>query len=264
MARFQKLKIKDASGEAKFKSLVSEGIVVAGLTAAIYFLTFVFEYGYCSYFGIPGFFVEPTTGNILFSALIMSFTVAYFISVGQMPVVFFKMIPSATLKVRLVLVAILWTSYFLSVGGFRWSGLVLAILLTFILLHEYMLNLIFTSGTLNERIASADAYIKRSDSGSLTERSKLYKKILAYFMLTYLALVVAFFSGLAHARLQKGFVVLKSSPEFAVIKRYGDRVIAIRYEGSPAKSTGEFRLLDKDNEREFLNLDDLTISSYKN
>lgn len=263
MARFQKMKVKNSSEGSEAKSILSEGFIVAGMTAAIYFFTFAFEYGYCFYFGIPGFFIEPTTGNVLFSALVMAFAIAYLISVGQLPGELFKKIPSATLKIRLVIVAIIWINYFLSVGGSRWLGLILMVLLTILLLVDYIFSFIFSSGTMSERIASADAYIVRSTSKSMTEQGKLYRKMLTYFMLAYFALLIAFFSGLAHARLQKGFVVLKSSPEFAVIKRYGDRVIAIRYEGSPAKSTGEFRLLDKDNEREFLNLDELTINSYK-
>lgn len=66
-----------------------------------------------------------------------------------------------------------------------------------------------------------------------------------------------------HAKLQEGFIVLKAHRDFAVIKRYGDRLIAVKYVGSPARATGEFRILDKEEDMEFLDSSNLKIQSVR-
>ena len=42
-----------------------------------------------------------------------------------------------------------------------------------------------------------------------------------------------------------------------------DRLIAIRYAGASPRATGEFRVIDKEQDMEFINLDKLTIESVR-
>ncbi|MFG0621780.1 hypothetical protein ACF8OH_15475 [Delftia sp. WSY_9] len=246
------------------RSFISEGLIVAGATAALYMVTFVFEYGYCKYFGIPGFLVEPSTGTVLLSALIISVASVFIFSLSQFPSAMIKKIPWVKLRNRIVVVAIMWT-FALLVGDLSsWTSKTILIISTIIPFLDYIFPMILFSGPIRDRISMAEDMISEEYLKDKNNKNTIVVKFSFYIVLINFALLIAFAAGATHAKIQKGFVVLKAAPDFAVVKRYGERMIAVRYEGTPPRATGEFKILDKEKDVEFINLNKLEISEFKN
>lgn len=245
----------------KPRSVVTDGLIVAGSTAVIYLLTFVFEYGYCSYFGIPGFIIEPTTGTILFAALLISVASLLLVEASHAPRLLLATVPWRGLRSRLVLVAFFWAMPALMGAPYRWYTLLNLIVWTLFILNDYIFALIFRSGSFAERISQGEDDSRTSKSSWDGITKTFGKKAVGWVSIISFAMVCASVAGSMSARFQTGFVVLKSAPDLAVVKRYGDRFIAIRYTGTPAQATGEFLVIDKEKDMQFVNLKELTIES---
>jgi len=245
----------------KPRSIVADGLIVAGSTAVIYLLTFAFEYGYCAYFGIPGFLIEPSTGTVLFAALFISIACVFLVEASHLPRELLATIPWPRLRIRLVLVAFLWGTPALRGVPFTWLMVLNLSVWTLFILSDYFFALFFRTGTFVERISQGekDTNTSKSSWDGVTKTFGL--KAVGWVLIVYSAVMFAWTAGSVHARFQKGFIVLKSTPDIAVIKRYGDRFIAIRYTGTPAQATGEFQVINKDKDMVLVNLDELTIES---
>lgn len=247
--------------EKKPRSLVTDGLIVAGATAGTYLITFAFEYGYCSYFGVPGFVIEPSTGTILFAAFIISATLISLVEASYVPRKLLAAIPWPKLRVRLVLVAFIWGLPALMGVPFNWHHVLSSSIWTLLLLGGYLYALIFMSGSISERISHGEKNIDISHSAWDGPMKIFGVRAVGFMLIFYACVIISWAAGTISARFQEGFIVLKSTPDLAVIKRYGDRFIAIRYAGTPARATGEFRVVDREKDMEFLNLDKLTIGS---
>lgn len=247
----------------KPRSIVADGLIVAGATAAIYFLTFAFEYGYCAYFGIPGFLIEPSTGTVLFAALFISVACVFLVEASHLPRELLAAIPWPRLRIRLVVVAFMWGTPALMGASFPWFMVLNLSVWTLFILSDYVYALICNSGSFVERISQGekDTNTSKSSWDGMTKAFGL--RAVGWALIVYFAMIFAWTAGSMHARFQKGFIVLKSTPDIAVIKRYGDRFIAIRYTGTPAQATGEFRVIDQEKDMEFVNLEELTIESVR-
>ena len=250
-----------ASDTQKPRSIATDGLIVAGATAAAYLLTFAYEYGYCSYFGIPGFLIEPSTGTVLFTALCILLASVLLIDASYLPRELLAALPWRRLRIRLVLVVFIWGAPALMGRPFHWLLVLNLLLWTLVLLSDYLFALLLGSGTVAERIATGEKNTSTSRTswdGPIKVVGTTAVGLILMFLLTT---TVAGVAGTVHARFQEGFVVLKSTPDMAVIKRYGDRFVVIRYAGSPPQATGEFKVLDGQKDTEFLNLEGLSIKA---
>ncbi|MDA8444803.1 hypothetical protein [Paracidovorax valerianellae] len=263
MPRSQRLKAQRAAEVPKPRSLFTDGLIIAGATAAAYLLTFAYEYGYCAYFGIPGFLIEPSTGTILFAAMCILGAIILLIEMSHLPRELLVAIPWPRLRIRLILIALMWITPMLTGAPFRWLMMLSLITWTLILLSDYIFALIFTDGSFIQRMSRGEAETATSKSAWDGVKRAFGATAVGLVLIIYMALLRAWIIGTTHARFQDSFIVLKSAPDIAVIKRYGDRLIAIRYEGTPPRATGEFRVIDKDQAGEFINLNKISIESVR-
>ena len=263
MPRSHRLKTQRAAEVQKPRSLVTDGLIIASATAAAYLLTFAYEYGYCAYFGIPGFLIEPSTGTILFAALFILGAVILLIEMSHLPRELLAAIPWPRLRTRLVLIALMWITPTLTGTPLRWLMTLTLAVSTLLLLSDYIFALIFTTGPLTQRISRGEKETQTSKSAWDGPKRTFGTTAVGLVLIAYMALLGAWLIGAIHARFQDSFIVLKSAPDIAVIKRYGDRLIAIRYEGTPPRATGEFRVMDKDQNGEFINLNKFSIESVR-
>lgn len=263
MPRSHRLKMQRASEAQKPRSIVTDGLIVAGATAAAYLLTFAYEYGYCAYFGIPGFLIEPSTGTILFAAVFILGVGILFIDASFLPRELLAALPWPRLRTRLVLLILMWVTPALMDRPFDWLTVLLLCAWTLVILDNYVYALIFRSGSFAERILQGEKDTEISKSPWDGPNRVFGAKAVGLVMIAYLAIMGAWMIGTIHARFQEGFIVVKSTPDIAVIKRYGDRFVAIRYAGASPRATGEFRVIDREKDMEFMNLDKLTIESVR-
>ena len=263
LPRSHRLKMQRSSEAQKPRSIFTDGLIVAGATAAIYLLTFAYEYGYCAYFGVPGFLIEPSTGTVLFSALSISVAGVLLVEASHLPRVLLARIPWPRLRTRLILVLLMWGAPLLMDIPFTWLRVLNLLLWTLLVLSDYIFALIYNSGSFSERISDGEKDTQTSKTPWDGPMRTFGTTAVGFLMLIYSATLIAWAAGTIHARFQEGFTVLKSTPDIAVIKRYGDRLIAIRYAGASPRATGEFRVIDKEQDMEFINLDKLTIESVR-
>lgn len=247
----------------KPRSIVTDGLLIAGTTAAIYLLTFSFEYGYCAYFGVPGFLIEPSTGTILFAALFISLAGIALVEVSYLPRQVLATIPWPRLRARLVLAVLMWVTPALTGAPFSWLQVLFLSAWTLSIMSDYVFALICKSGSFAERISQGEKNTNTSRSPWDGLTKAFGGKAVSLAIIVYFAVLSAWVAGTIHARFQEGFIVLKSEPDIAVIKRYGDHFVAIRYAGTPAQATGEFRVIDREKDMELINMDKLTIESVR-
>lgn len=164
MPRPHRLKMQRASEAQKPRSIVTDGLIVAGATGAIYLLMFAYEYGYCSYFGIPGFLIEPTTGTTLFAALFILGAYILFIEASHLPRLLLAAIPWPQLRLRLVIVALMWGLPLLMDASFHWLTVLNLSLGTLLVFSDHVFALIFTSGSFTERILQGEKGTETSKS----------------------------------------------------------------------------------------------------
>jgi hypothetical protein len=157
----------------------------------------------------------------------------------------------------------MWITPTLTGTPFRWLMTLNLAVSTLLLLSDYIFALIFTTGPLTQRISRGEKETETSKSAWDGPKRTFGTTAVGLVLIAYMALLGAWLIGAIHARFQDSFIVLKSAPDIAVIKRYGDRLIAIRYEGTPPRATGEFRVMDKDQNGEFINLNKFSIESVR-
>lgn len=263
MPRTYRLKALKAANVGHSRSIVTDGLVIAGTTAAAYIITFAYEYGYCAYFGVPGFLIEPSTGTVLFAAICIFTASALFIDASFLPRELLAALPWPRLRMRLVLVAVLMVTPFILDRPLNWFTVLIAVLWPLILLFDYLMALICKSGSFSDRISEGEknAYVEKSAwDGPMKALGVMPVGLMLAALITMQA---AWLLGTLHAKFQEGFIVLKAEPDFAVIKRYGDRFVAVKYVGAIPRAAGEFRLVDKEKEMEFKALDKLKIESVR-
>lgn len=263
MPRSHRLKMQRAAETQKTRSIVTDGLIVAGATAGAYLLTFAYEFGYCAYFGIPGFLIEPSTGTILFAAIFIFGAAFLCIDASLLPRELLKAIPWPRLRVRLVFLVFIWCSPWLMDIPFDLFAVLFISLWTFILMADHIYALFFRSGAFSERIWQGEKDNETSISAWDAPRKIFGAKAVSSVQIVYLAMLIAYIIGTIHARFQEGFTVLKSAPDIAVIKRYGNQFVAIRYSGASPRATGEFQVISRENDMEFMTLDKLSIKSVR-
>lgn len=56
-------------------SFFSEGLIIAVITSYIYLVAYLYEYGYCSNFGVPKYFISPSLTTLFVSASSIGFLI---------------------------------------------------------------------------------------------------------------------------------------------------------------------------------------------
>ena len=265
MPKTRRLLAKSEEANAKKSVWWSEGVLLALLTAGAYAVTFAFEVGYCNFFNIPLYLIEPSTGSVLLTAIFLGVASMMLIQLGQVTGVALRFIPSTTLKIRIAFGILLWGIPALLVTSWTWLQLVNLCLMTLVLYLDYIFAFIFKRKLpVVERLKFGDEATKVAVLSPFDPiESALGKTASGGAAFIFLTLLIASVLGALTARSQQWFYVLKEDPTLALVKRYGDRFIGIRYSGTPPTTTGEYVIIPVADEKTSLQYVRLTYLKSK-
>lgn len=218
------------------RSLLTEGVVLAACSAYIYFITFVYEYGYCSYFSIPASLIAPNASTFLVAAFALGVTILPALNFLAFTAPLFKAARdperrpyrdvyayTAILSVTGILLAAIY--------GVTLKGAVLYVGSSLAFLAFTFLPAILSDRHLpiSERL-SKHADIQDQDPFVATN---LFDGWMSYRtmrigLLTLIALGVAYLIGDAEARKKKQFLALNADQDLVFLRSFGDLMIFTR------------------------------------
>lgn len=220
----------------RFQNVLTEGIVIALGSAYIYLVTFFYELGYCTHFGIPPAFISPNLTTILVAAAGIGglvFSSLQFLGFS-VPLIRAATNPSdsqrpfrqffATNAMLLILGILLWRAYGLSWKGFLMFS-VLALLLNFMF---FGIGLIVhrKSKSLREKFEA----MSKGEPDAFDIWGLLIEKIgrggVGLILVLVITTGLAYLIGNGEAVRQEKFLFLKEPSDYALLRTYGDLMIA--------------------------------------
>lgn len=261
------------SGQS-IKTYFSDGaVVLAGLTAYVYSVAFSYEYGYCSYFGIPASFITPSITIALIAATSI---VAFLIPLLQMLELFAPILRRANFQNNggivfgyLFFSTVIGLSLFLIFGISRNGALIFVsvfLVVALVLFYELIWKIVkiafsrrYRETVLKEfhdqeaatpEPSKPDAAATQDtptqiDRGSISALlvSKLgHNTMLAFYFLIGIC-YVANLVGYGNASKTTAFLLLKNPENYAVIRNYGDLMIARGLDLKQEAFTSDFLIL---------------------
>ncbi len=229
-------KRQTTSSDKRFSLTLSEGILLAVGSSTAYLLTFQYEKGFASYFGIPPQFVSVGLLNVLYGAILLLVFIYVVFSLGNLSLIFIPTRYSGEpvflrriLELGVTLLPafavaylhnnLLWWSLF--VGG--------ALLLVF---GSFILPL-FRNKTESSYIKKLEAEERKKQNTAVTPTllsltvPRLGPKLplILWYSLMSIFLVAA--AGESAAQSQREFLVTTLAPqsEVVLLRRYGDELI---------------------------------------
>lgn len=214
---------------------VPEALLVAALTGGAYWLTFRYEAAYLGAFGLPPHLVEVSLQTVLTVFLAVSGTIWILFWITNFVATSWPEHPAIQEKVFRVGLVLLFPLWHLFNYGFRTEDwLVYAISLTVIVIFEIVWPfLVFRNKpTFRERIIADEIAEFRVRERGVAGRIFTSLGPTAYSLLVLLVLgsLLANTAGKAKASTQKEFFVFASDPNMAVIRMYGDTIVAIHFD----------------------------------
>lgn len=230
------------SSLGRFQSVLTEGVVIALGSAYVYLVTFFYEIGYCAHFGVPSTFISPNLTTILVAAAgigVLVFSSFQFLGFS-VPLIRAATNPSKSQKpyrqffainaLLLIFGILLWRAY-----GFSWMGFLLfsalAIFLNFIL---FGIGLIIyrKKKSLRKKFEA----INKDESDALDIWGLLFERIgrggVSLVLGVVLTTGLAYLIGNGEAVRQEKFLLLKEPKDYALLRTYGDLVIAVQVDRS--------------------------------
>lgn len=215
------------------RSLLTEGVLLAVASAYVYFITFVYEYGFCSYFGVPASLIAPNVSTFLIAAVALGVTLLPALQFLAFTTPLFKAARDpnrrayrdvyAMTAVLLVVGILLAAIYGISlVGVALYVGASLAFL-AFLFLPAILSD---RHLPISERL-SKHADIQDEDpfvATNLFEGWVSYRNM-RIGLIVFVAFGFAYLAGDAEARHKKQFVALKADQDMVLLRTYGDLLI---------------------------------------
>jgi len=247
------------SGPDRLQSVLTEGIAIALGSAYLYLITFFYELGYCTHFGVPRVFIDPSLTTILVAAAAiggLAFSSFYFFALS-LPVLRAAINPSDSLKpyryflvlnaILLIFGILLWRVY-----GISWKGFLLSFALVLLLNAVYVaagLIVYRSEKSLRERFEAISE--EQADPFDIWEPlfQKFGRPRVGLVLVLVLANGVAYLVGNGEAVRQERFLVLQDSPDFVLVRSYGDVMIAAKVDRIK-KTTGNDILLLRTSSRD--------------
>jgi hypothetical protein len=236
--------------ETSKSALTDTSLLLAGGSALAYLTTYIYEYAYCSSFGVPGHLISPgiptmllaaaSIGGILLSVLALLGLTAPLVRRAQDPKRssherFFYFSNALLLIAGIVTVA----SYGFPLRAVGWWALGVVIFNLFLFGPVLFLD---RHKPLSERFASSP---KPEDplnfASAILEPFPRY--VSGAVLVCLAAFGTAFEVGRGEASRKEQYPTLASAPSFAVIRTYGDLVIAAGYNRETKLLTGELKFL---------------------
>ena len=233
------------------KKWMTDAILLAALTGWGYAVAYAFEMGYADHFGYPHYVISPTPATIAYALIILLLVgsvafqaigvaasqadprlraaLLFSLLLGSMAFVLVVVSPwpavsVATVAIGLAVLSWVWWRYF-SVTRRRKTHVK----------NPGRANVSAVSDGKNERQTRAPS----SDQIPHTEQNRTHLALLGFA-----ALLTTFWIGQLGgqyvARLQNRFYMMQSRPDFAVVRMYGELVVAAKINKSTGLFTGDY------------------------
>jgi len=221
--------------------LFSEGAILAAISSFVYLVTFVYEAGFCSYFGIPIFLITPnlTTVFVAASGIALLFLPAFPYLNFTAPLLRRVLNPTDRQKPFRLLYAmntfvILSAILVIAAYGLSWKRIIWSAI-AIVLLNVILFGRTFLPGkegkTAAERFSDHQK-TQDEDPFHLVDfafESKGRKLAIATFF-GFILLMIAFIFGNGNASRQKTHPVLKEHPGYVLLRSYPDVFIAASFD----------------------------------
>lgn len=233
------------------RTLLTEGVLLAAVSAFIYFITFVYEYGFCRYFGIPASLISPNASTFLVASFALGVTLLPALNYLAFTTPLFKAARDPERRpyryVYAILAVLSATGVMLAaIYGISLRGIITYIVVSFAILAFLFLPALLSNRTLPiaERL-SRNADIQDQDPFIPTNlfNSWLSRRHIQLGLLALVSLLIANLIGDAEARKKQHFLALKSDPDLVLLRNYNDLMILARINKLGDQQTDDLRLL---------------------
>lgn len=230
---------------------LTEGLLIAGIPVVGYWIAYLYELGYCRWFGVPPNLIEVGVLSVLVAiSSLLAVCLALWIF-GEMVVGPLRLLPRvlASSVLRLLLMLIPFSAYALvsnmELSQFLWVTVPIAVIYLFV---EFVFPLL-AQRSISGYIAKMEAQ-RKVDLAYESLLDLVVQRVgFSYFKL-YAAIAVlsmlAYGAGGLQARLQTDFMVVPGTPASVGIKTYGTYLIAATWDRSTKMLSREFRLIPMD------------------
>jgi hypothetical protein len=219
------------------KSWITDGIMIAAITAFAYVLSFLYEAGFCTSFNIPLSFISLSLTTILtaagglFIVIIMLFGVIHIL---YMIGILDTKNPVSLAFQRTTLFSLLLLANVLLYGR-CWIGWIrTAGTLLFFLLLEFIFPLITQrgKGSYRDKLTAQVELEQEARSFGNILRTRFGNMGVIMFLIIWYGLMTAHTAGRAQAHQQEEFLVIDHSPEVVVLRIYGEYLITAPFDRS--------------------------------
>ena len=233
------------------RSLLTEGVFLAAVSAFVYFIAFVYEYGYCSYFGVPAALISPNASTLLVATFALgvtllpalnylAFTTPLFLAARDPKHRPYSRV-YAILAILLASGILLGAIYGLSLRGITIYVVTSVALMAFLFLPALISN---RKLSIAERLERNNE-IQKEDPLVVTNLFDgwLSRRHLGIALLALVALIIAHLVGDAEAQEKRRFLALKADSNLVLLRNYGNLFILARINDEGDRLTDDVRLL---------------------
>lgn len=208
---------------------------VAILTAGAYWLTFRYEVGYLSGFGLPPDIVEVSLQTTLIVALALSGAIWIVFSILNVVLILWPEHPAIQMKVFRIILMLLIPLWHLLNYGFRAQDWIFyVVFFVFVGVFEIIWPLLVfrKEPTLRERFIADEIAEAPVMKRGIASRIFAAFGPAAYglFVLLILGGSLAHTAGRAKASTQREYFVFADAPDIAVVRMYHDTILAVPYD----------------------------------
>lgn len=232
-------------------TLLTDGIVLAGASAFVYLATFLYEYGYCSHFGIPATLISPNLTTVLVGAAALGGVfVSSFYYLGLTAPLFAAARDPRRRPYRHVfaLAATLAAAAILLIAiyGFSWSGIILfAVVVAFFALIAILQPILSNRSLPVEERFARDADLQDKDPFLFTSLLEVWfgRRLVSLGVLAVGMLGLAYLVGHGEATRKERFLTLKAEPDLVVLRNYGELLVTARFSREKRQLLNELKLI---------------------
>jgi len=227
------------------QTLLSEGLLIAGVSLAGYSIAFAYEAGYAGYYGIPWQFISLTLTNVLASIAGLLVVLSLLFNLYNMAYILFCQgdtpHPAIVELARLgpLSLLLLGALFIFGVQWQAWSITLTPVALVFV--FKFILPLLTRRDKATYRAKLlAQKILAQSVSVPLDVVTKAYgNQPIQLFVSIGCLVALAFLVGRAKAINEKNYYVDSSTPNVVILRFYGDTLVAHQYDPRENKLTGD-------------------------
>ena len=227
-------------GLSNNKLQITDAIILAALSAYVYFVTFVYEYAFCKYFNIPKSLITPSLSTILVFATAIGAFLIFILTFINFATPLFRVLTDRNKApyhglVRVNVFFLIVMFLVLYTYPFTWT-LMLTLLGTFLIVDIFFFGIpvliaIRKKRTVAQGLESIGQDEDNFDFLNFIMRN-LTRKEKGIILLLICIVVVSYLIGDGEARKQSFFPTLSTRPNTAVLRIYGDMLICAEYNPS--------------------------------